>query len=79
VCVYGTRSAVELDVDALCDKDGNVVVAGIMEHIEQVSICVVLVYRVYMCISVYGTYGIMEHIEQVPARGGARLGWVCGR
>ncbi|GLI71204.1 hypothetical protein VaNZ11_016323 [Volvox africanus] len=30
--------AVELDVDALCDKDGNVVIAGIMEHIEQAGI-----------------------------------------
>lgn len=26
----------ELDVDALCDKEGNVVIAGIMQHIEQV-------------------------------------------
>jgi hypothetical protein len=26
----------ELDVDALCDKDGNVVISGIMQHIEQV-------------------------------------------
>lgn len=26
----------ELDVDALCDKDGNVVITGIMQHIEQV-------------------------------------------
>ncbi len=25
----------ELDVDALCDKDGNVVITGIMQHIEQ--------------------------------------------
>lgn len=30
--------AVELDVDALCDKDGNVTIAGIMEHIEQAGI-----------------------------------------
>ncbi len=30
--------AVELDVDALCDKDGNAVIAGIMEHIEQAGI-----------------------------------------
>lgn len=29
--------AIELDVDALCDKDGNVVICGIMEHIEQVN------------------------------------------
>ena len=26
----------ELDVDALCDKDGNVTICGIMQHIEQV-------------------------------------------
>lgn len=30
--------AVELDVDALCDKDGNVVICGVMEHIEQAGI-----------------------------------------
>lgn len=30
--------ATELDVDALCDKDGNVVIAGVMEHIEQAGI-----------------------------------------
>lgn len=29
--------AVELDVDALCDQEGNIVVCGIMEHIEQVT------------------------------------------
>ena len=28
--------AVEMDVDALCDKNGDVVICGIMEHIEQV-------------------------------------------
>lgn len=28
----------ELDVDALCDKDGNVVITGIMQHIEQVRL-----------------------------------------
>jgi hypothetical protein len=28
--------AVELDVDALCDQEGNIVICGIMEHIEQV-------------------------------------------
>ena len=28
----------ELDVDALCDKDGNVVIAGIMQHIEQAGV-----------------------------------------
>jgi hypothetical protein len=30
--------ATELDVDALCDKNGNVVIAGVMEHIEQAGI-----------------------------------------
>jgi len=30
--------AVELDVDALCDMQGNVVIAGVMEHIEQAGI-----------------------------------------
>ena len=30
--------AVELDVDALCDKNGDVVICGIMEHIEQAGI-----------------------------------------
>ena len=30
--------AVELDVDALCDVEGNVTIAGIMEHIEQAGI-----------------------------------------
>ncbi len=30
--------AIELDVDALCDKDGNAVICGIMEHIEQAGI-----------------------------------------
>lgn len=28
----------EIDVDALCDKDGNVTICGIMQHIEQVFI-----------------------------------------
>jgi carbamoyl-phosphate synthase large subunit len=28
----------ELDVDALCDKDGNVVITGIMQHIEQAGV-----------------------------------------
>tara|TARA_X000000950_G_scaffold59194_1_gene71766 strand:- start:8200 stop:11511 length:3312 start_codon:yes stop_codon:yes gene_type:complete len=32
------KSATELDVDALCDKDGNVYVSGIMEHIEEAGI-----------------------------------------
>lgn len=30
--------ATELDVDALCDKDGNVVICGIMEHIEEAGV-----------------------------------------
>lgn len=30
--------AIEMDVDALCDKEGNVTICGIMEHIEQVSV-----------------------------------------
>ena len=30
--------ATALDVDALCDKDGNVVICGVMEHIEQAGI-----------------------------------------
>lgn len=32
------EDAVEVDVDALCDKDGNVLIAGIMEHIEEAGI-----------------------------------------
>ena len=28
----------ELDVDALCDKDGNFVICGIMQHIEQAGV-----------------------------------------
>jgi Carbamoyl-phosphate synthase L chain, ATP binding domain len=36
--------ATELDVDALADKDGNVVICGIMEHIEQVSLTAVLLF-----------------------------------
>ena len=30
--------ATELDVDALCDKNGDVVICGVMEHIEQAGI-----------------------------------------
>ncbi|KAF6262033.1 hypothetical protein COO60DRAFT_1621809 [Scenedesmus sp. NREL 46B-D3] len=30
--------AVELDVDALCDEQGNIVICGIMEHIEQAGV-----------------------------------------
>ncbi len=33
----------ELDVDALCDKEGNVVITGIMQHIEQARSCVMAV------------------------------------
>lgn len=29
--------AIEMDVDALCDEEGNIVICGIMEHIEQVQ------------------------------------------
>ena len=32
------QDATEIDCDALCDKDGNVVIAGIMEHIEQAGV-----------------------------------------
>jgi carbamoyl-phosphate synthase large subunit len=32
------QDAIEVDVDALCDADGNVHVAGIMEHIEEAGI-----------------------------------------
>jgi carbamoyl-phosphate synthase large subunit len=32
------REAIEVDVDALSDADGNVVIAGIMEHIEQAGV-----------------------------------------
>ena len=32
------KSAIELDVDALCDKNGEVYVSGIMEHIEEAGI-----------------------------------------
>jgi carbamoyl-phosphate synthase large subunit len=32
------ENAVEVDVDALCDKDGNVVIGGLMEHIEPAGI-----------------------------------------
>ncbi|MDY7012144.1 MAG: carbamoyl-phosphate synthase large subunit [Cyanobacteriota bacterium] len=32
------ENAVEVDVDALCDRTGQVVVGGIMEHIEQAGI-----------------------------------------
>eukprot|EP00879_Flechtneria_rotunda_P008192 GHRR01008582.1.p1 GENE.GHRR01008582.1~~GHRR01008582.1.p1 ORF type:complete len:946 (+),score=318.01 GHRR01008582.1:215-3052(+) len=30
--------ATELDVDALCDQQGNIVICGIMEHIEQAGV-----------------------------------------
>uniref|UniRef100_A0A7S1SPT9 Carbamoyl phosphate synthase arginine-specific large chain, chloroplastic n=2 Tax=Tetraselmis chuii TaxID=63592 RepID=A0A7S1SPT9_9CHLO len=32
------KGAVEMDVDCLTDKDGNVVIAGIMEHIEEAGV-----------------------------------------
>ena len=32
------NNATELDVDALCDVEGSVVIAGIMEHIEQAGV-----------------------------------------
>ncbi len=32
------ENAIEVDVDALCDRTGNVVIGGIMEHIEQAGI-----------------------------------------
>ena len=32
------ENAVEVDVDALCDKEGNVVIGGLMEHIEPAGI-----------------------------------------
>lgn len=28
----------EIDVDALCDKEGNVTICGIMQHIEQAGV-----------------------------------------
>ncbi|PIP80732.1 MAG: carbamoyl phosphate synthase large subunit [Gammaproteobacteria bacterium CG22_combo_CG10-13_8_21_14_all_40_8] len=30
--------AVEVDVDAICDKDGNILIGGVMEHIEQAGV-----------------------------------------
>jgi carbamoyl-phosphate synthase large subunit len=32
------ENAIEVDVDALCDATGNVVIGGIMEHIEQAGV-----------------------------------------
>jgi carbamoyl-phosphate synthase large subunit len=32
------EDAVEVDVDALCDADGNVLVCGVMEHIEEAGV-----------------------------------------
>ena len=32
------EDATEVDVDALCDREGNVVIAGIMEHIEEAGV-----------------------------------------
>ena len=31
-------NSIEIDVDALCDKSGNVVIAGLMEHVEPAGI-----------------------------------------
>lgn len=31
-------NAIEVDVDALCDRDNNILIAGIMEHIEKAGI-----------------------------------------
>ncbi len=31
-------NSIEIDVDALCDKNGNVVIAGLMEHVEPAGI-----------------------------------------
>ncbi len=30
--------AVEVDVDAICDKEGNILIGGVMEHIEQAGV-----------------------------------------
>jgi carbamoyl-phosphate synthase large subunit len=30
--------AIEVDVDCICDKDGNVLIGGIMEHVEQAGV-----------------------------------------
>jgi len=32
------NNAIEIDVDALCDSDGSVVIAGLMEHVEPAGI-----------------------------------------
>ena len=32
------NSAIEVDVDAICDSDGEVFIAGIMEHIEEAGV-----------------------------------------
>ena len=31
-------NAIEIDVDALCDSEGSVVIAGLMEHVEPAGI-----------------------------------------
>ena len=38
----------ELDVDALCDREGNVVIAGIMQHIEQAGVHSGMSYEIHM-------------------------------
>ena len=32
------NNAIEIDVDALCDSEGSVVIAGLMEHVEPAGI-----------------------------------------
>ena len=32
------QGAIEVDVDALCDHEGNAVICGIMEHIEEAGV-----------------------------------------
>ena len=32
------NNAIEIDVDALCDSEGLVVIAGLMEHVEPAGI-----------------------------------------
>ena len=65
----------ELDVDALADKDGNVTICGIMQHIEQAGV------HSGMLVSHCDTLktdtdgnvtscGIMQHCEQAGAHSG---------
>ena len=32
------KDALEVDVDALCDNTGDVIIGGIMEHVEQAGV-----------------------------------------